>query len=528
MKASGDSNKGMSFPAPRRARAAWPLLAGFAAFLALGDPLLARSVQNFYRVRVHGEDEFNRVLHQGVMVVLSKANEYVDIVAPASDASQLRATGLAVELVQEDLDGCVERMRGRPELGAYHSHDEMHRVLCELEEAHPELVHVEEIGDSWETLRRRADRPIVAVKVAYPVHQERDPRPEVLFFAGVHAREIATTEVLISFIKYLLDRRGRDPRVDFLLRHRQIWFIPTLNPDGREHALKTDIWWRKNRRESGPTGSVGVDLNRNFGFRWGDEGHGGGSSSDPHSAIYRGERPFSEPESQALRQFVRKHRFVTSLAYHSYGQYLMYPYGFTTTAAEDRAAFFDLASEMTRLNNYRHGNVRATVGYFSSGRHDDWLYGERTEKEKVMAMEIELGRSFFPDESSLPRLFSESLHANLTLARRAGADPETSYDLASSRMLQVRVANRGLSALKNLEIALVGADGSAVEIKRTARLPGTLERTPAERSVTFLFPLPGETADGGASASGEGLKLRISYLDGGPVRRELPLTLPTD
>lgn len=500
--------------------------------LALASSLHARAVQNFYRVLVSNEDEFNRVLHQGVMVVLSKANEYVDIVAPATEAEHLRSTGLEVELVQPDLDGCVERMRSRPELGGYTAHDEMRRMLQGLQRAHPALVHIEEIGDSWETQRRRADRPITAVKIGYPVNLERDPRPEVLYFGGVHAREIATTEVLLSFIKYLLERRGRDPRVDFLLTHRQLWFIPALNPDGRDYALKSDIWWRKNRRESSPTGSVGVDLNRNFGFRWGDEGHGGGSSSDPHSAIYRGERPFSEPEAQALRTFVRRHRFVTSLAYHSYGGYLMYPYGFTTTPAEDRAAYEDLATEMTRQNRYKHGNVRQTVGYYSSGRHDDWLYGERTEKEKVMAMEIELGRTFFPDESELPRLFEESLHPNLVLARRAGADPEVTYDVESSRMLQVRVVNRGLLALKNLEVGLVGADGRpAGEPKRSAKLAGLLERAHAgERAITFLFALPGTTSgdDEDETEAPGGLKLRISYQDGGPVRRELPLTLPAD
>lgn len=517
-------NKGMSRP----------VRIALALVLALVAPLQARAVQNFYRVLVNNEDEFNRVLHQGVMVVLSKANEYVDIVAPETEAEQLRSTGLTVELVQRDLDGCVERMRARPEMGGYTPHDEMRRMLLGLQRANPALVHVEEIGESWETQRRRADRPITAVKVAYPVNLERDPRPEVLFFAGIHAREIATTEVLLSFIKYLLERRGRDPRVDFLLTHRQLWFVPALNPDGRDYALKSDIWWRKNRRESSPTGSVGVDLNRNFGYRWGDEGHGGGSSADPHSAIYRGERPFSEPESQALRNFARRHKFVASLAYHSYGGYLMYPFGFTTTPAEDRAAYDDLATEMTRLNHYKHGNVRQTVGYFSSGRHDDWLYGERTEKEKVMAMEIELGRTFFPDESELPRLFEDTLHPNLVLARRAGADPEVTYDLESSRMVQVRVVNRGLLALRNLEVGLVDGDGRPVgEPKRSVKLAGLLERANAsERAITFLFALPGGTttaeSDDDETEAPEGLKLRISYQDGGAVRRELPLALPAD
>ena len=64
---------------------------------------------------------------------------------------------------------------------------------------------------------------------------------------------------------------------------------------------------------------------------------------------------------------------------------------------------------------------------------------------------IELGRSFFPDESELSRLFHEAQHAMLVLARRAGADPEFSFEAGSSRrMLTVKVQNRGLLPLRNL------------------------------------------------------------------------------
>lgn len=491
------------------------------ALCLLAVPLHARVVQSFYRVHVQTDDEFNRVLHQGVMVVLSKVGEYVDIVAPDAEAAALRETGLRVELVQSDLDGMVERMRRSRDLGAYTGHEEMRRQLHALERRHPDLVHVETIGDSWETLRRGADRPILAVRVARDVARD-DARPEVLFFAGVHAREIATTEILMDLIRYLIDRQGRDPRVDHLLTHRSIWFIPALNPDGREYALRTDIWWRKNRHEAPAGGPIGVDLNRNFGFRWGDEGHGSGSSADPHSSIYRGTGPFSEPEAQALRNFVKRRNFVASLAYHSYGKYLMYPYGFSANAAEDRSAYDELAAELTRFNRYRYGNVRSTVGYYSSGRHDDWLYGDRDGKGKIMAMEIELGRSFFPPEAELPRLFDEVLHTNLTLARRAGADPEISWDMGSSgRLLQVRVINRGLLPTRNFEVVLVSG-ARELEVRKLAKLDGLLERRAGSDRSTLLFKVPDSRGDLA------GLKLRISYVDGGPIHRELPIAVPAD
>jgi murein peptide amidase A len=75
----------------------------------------------------------------------------------------------------------------------------------------------------------------------------------------------------------------------------QLWVIATVNPDGvRAHA-------RKNAR--------GVDLNRNFPYRW----RGG----LPHSSgYYPGPRPASEPETRAVMAFARRIRPDLSIWYH--------------------------------------------------------------------------------------------------------------------------------------------------------------------------------------------------------------------
>ena len=75
----------------------------------------------------------------------------------------------------------------------------------------------------------------------------------------------------------------------------QLWAIATVNPDG----LKART--RKNAR--------GVDLNRNFPFRWrGDVPHSSG--------YYPGPRPASEPETRAVMGFVRRIRPDLSIWYH--------------------------------------------------------------------------------------------------------------------------------------------------------------------------------------------------------------------
>lgn len=66
-----------------------------------------------------------------------------------------------------------------------------------------------------------------------------------------------------------------------------------------EHTFTRDRLWRKNRRRSVGSLCTGVDLNRNFGYRWG----GLGTSKDPCREIYAGSGPFSEPETNAIRYF---------------------------------------------------------------------------------------------------------------------------------------------------------------------------------------------------------------------------------
>ena len=70
----------------------------------------------------------------------------------------------------------------------------------------------------------------------------------------------------------------------------------------------------------------GVDLNRNFGYHWG----GYGASNDPCKETFRGASAFSEPESRAIRNFLlsSSEDFQLYLTFHSYGQYLLYPWGY--------------------------------------------------------------------------------------------------------------------------------------------------------------------------------------------------------
>ena len=78
-------------------------------------------------------------------------------------------------------------------------------------------------------------------------------------------------------------------------RDAQIWLVRTVNRDG------VKLGTRKNARS--------VDLNRNFGHRW-------SGAEPPSSGYYAGPRPFSEPESRAVRRLVRRLEPDVTVWYH--------------------------------------------------------------------------------------------------------------------------------------------------------------------------------------------------------------------
>jgi hypothetical protein len=173
--------------------------------------------------------------------------------------------------------------------------------------------------------------------------------------------------------------------------------------------------WRKNRRNNG-NGSFGVDLNRNYGYKWG----GSGSSGDTWSETYRGPAPFSEPETQAVRDFLQQTTPKALVTYHSYSQLVLYSWGYTYDPAPDATLLHSLAVAMADSIRTIHGKSyspqQASNLYLASGDTTDWLYGLFS----VPAFTIELRpRSSRPGfelpESEIQPTFQENLPAALYL-----------------------------------------------------------------------------------------------------------------
>ncbi len=318
-----------------------------------------------------------------------------------------------------DLDDFGIQSPNQFALGSYRgnfTYEEMEEQLDEMAARYPHLISVREPIGSYLTYE---GRPIQWVRISdNPLVDEGEP--EILYTALHHAREPVSLTQLIYFMWYVLENYEQDEKLRFLVQNTEMYFIPCVNPDGyiyneRQHPEGGGLW-RKNRRPN-PDGSFGVDLNRNYGYKWGLDNDG--SSDNMRSETYRGTAPFSEPETQAVRDFVLEHDFKVALNYHSYGGYLIYPWGYTSQPAEDIEVFQELAILLTRQNRYNYGTGLETVNYHTNGDADDWMYGEQQEKPAIYAMTPEMGteeHGFWPHRDDVEHLCKAALHQNLQAA----------------------------------------------------------------------------------------------------------------
>lgn len=232
----------------------------------------------------------------------------------------------------------------------YRSNIGIINVLNNLEATYPNIVKTIIIGNSHE------GKPIIAVKISDSPGTEDPSENDVLFVGGTHAREYISIEVPLRIAEYLAQNYATNTEVKDLVDNREIWIVPCLNPDGFEHSYTTYRYWRKNRRDLAWSSAFGVDLNRNFDFHWGNVLADRVWFND----TYRGPNAFSEPCTQALKHLIEAHengddilggapQFSMILSYHSYGQDILYPWGYTTDPAPDVAKLKLIAENIEAL-----------------------------------------------------------------------------------------------------------------------------------------------------------------------------------
>ncbi len=337
---------------------------------------------------------------------------FVEIVTVAVELDALRGEGFKTEVVHKDLVAYFQSgFDSALDMGGYKTLAEMYAYLDSMIADHPDIISSKlNIGETVE------GRPMWAVKISDYSDIAEGEEPEILYTACIHAREPITPEVLLYFMDFLTDNYGFEPEVTWLVDNRQMWFIVMVNTDGYYFNEVTypggGGMWRKNRQVINEE-YIGVDLNRNFGFAWGYNDVG--SDWYPGSQTYRGTAPFSEPETRNIRDFVEAHDFRVSVFYHSYGNQVLWPWGYERLYTPDQPAFLALGDSISAMNSYRTGTI--PVLYLVNGGSEDWLYGEQTTKNKCMALTFEVGSDFWPPSAAIDSLCQVNLGPNLFLAR---------------------------------------------------------------------------------------------------------------
>jgi len=296
--------------------------------------------------------------------------------------------------------------------GAFHSYKEIEHDLLAIESAYPNLARVIDIGDSLE------NRNIYALKISDNVQMEED-EAGILFLGCHHAREWISVEVPFLIGKYLVENYATNSEIKELVDQSEIWIIPLVNPDGLEYSIHFYRYWRKNMRDNGD-GSYGVDLNRNYGFKWGYDN--AGSSPIPFSGTYRGKSPFSEPETQAIRDLFTQKNFQALITYHSYSQVILYSWGYTKEPSYKNGLLANLAKEMSALMEpvngrlYEYGQA-GDFFYLTNGDTTDWSFGVYGIPSYTIELPPvdQIHGGFFNAEEDINSIFIENLPSALYL-----------------------------------------------------------------------------------------------------------------
>ncbi|GAB3466234.1 M14 family metallopeptidase [Actinophytocola sediminis] len=372
--------------------------------------------RGLYRVTDATDVEARTDVARSGVDVLGVRSGVMEIVASPEQAAALRARGFTPELTG-DLDAELAKRSGGPSATdaadfpagdeGYHTYDEL---VAEIEAAateHAAVTSVSSVGASYE------GRDLPLVKISDNVATD-EAEPEVLFTCNMHAREHLTVEMCLRIINRFTDGYGSDPTVTGFVDSREIWVIPTLNPDGAEFDISGGEYqgWRKNR-EPNSDGSVGTDINRNFAYKW---GCCGGSSGSPSSETYRGAAAASTPEVTAVQNWVNSRvvgdaqQITAHIDFHTFSELVLWPFGHTYDQVtegmtqEEYTRFETIGTEMAESNGYTPDQSSGL--YITDGDINDWMWGNH----KVLSYCFEMYPSgggldgfYPPDEDIVPQ-----------------------------------------------------------------------------------------------------------------------------
>ena len=430
---------------------------------------------NFDETHNHGPNEIELLLWPG-------------------DLAELDSLGLEYEVIVEDLvarDRALEAASDAtpvaqpgPDRTEYRRLTDYNAELQELADKNKGLVEL------FEMKRPSLEgRTVYGVEIAANVKDKADGRPIFYLDALHHAREWPAAEFTMIYAHYLAEEFGKDPKVTSLLKRARVIIVPIVNVDGFDYSRESvtsvhpvlatstsplaagngfEGYWRKNRRSlTGATVPVaqknpdayGVDPNRNYSYLWGD--NQGGSSGSQVSQTYRGEAPFSEPETQNVRDIILGRNVTGIITNHTYQSSVLRAGG--GDSPED-AILESLGQKMADVLGYQNNG---TVGYPTTGTTDDWAYAVMG----AVGFTIEHGtQGFHPPYGDFVLQHHDEVSKAFTVMLEASADPKY-HSVLTGRVLGGPAT---LTLTKTIRVPLsdgnpIGEDSVTEKLKYTMK-----------------------------------------------------------
>jgi carboxypeptidase T len=295
-----------------------------------------------------------------------------------------------------------------PNYPCYETVEETFAAAQGFTSTYPKLASWTPVGESWEKTQGTGGYDMAVLKLTNKntTGPNGEAKPKLFVDSAIHAREYVTAPLMLAFATQLLTGYGKNANATWILDHHEIHLLLHTNPDGRKKA-ESGLLWRKNTNKNycgANSNNRGADLNRNFSYSW-DLTHGGGSSGNQCDETYRGPSAASEPEIQTVESYVRSlwadrrgpnqndpapaDTSGVHLDMHSYGQLVLWPWGFTNQLAPNSTALQTLGRKFAYFNGHL---PQQSIGlYQTDGTSDSISYGELG----VAAFTFEMGTSFF-------------------------------------------------------------------------------------------------------------------------------------
>ena len=286
------------------------------------------------KIKIPHHDHVYRLARMDITII-DAGKDFAKALVNDEEITALKAAGYQIEILIEDYQAYKDEIFSR---GFYRTYDEVYLALDSFVTNYSNICRLDTIGFSVQ------GRALWAMRVTdNPGIEENEA--EIRLPGNMHGDEHIGTEVPLYFLRHLLTNYATDPQVQFLVNNREIWVLPTINPDGKVANTRTN--------------ANGIDLNRDYGYFW----DGWGGSPGPSSQI----------ENKIMMQHLEENNVSLEYNYHSVAQYVNYPWDYHQADPPDSQHIINVSqvyadsANLTAINGYDWYQVTGSLQDYTIG-----------------------------------------------------------------------------------------------------------------------------------------------------------------